>query len=77
MQVTQKKSQVFASSKMEEAFVMLQHSSYALVTSQDWQGALASAGAASSSDGVLCTPYGLNRRGRRAAFTQTHTALIN
>lgn len=52
MQVTQEKSQVFGLNKM------LKLSSYASVTSQDWQGASASAGATSSSDGVLCTPHG-------------------
>lgn len=48
MQVTQKKSQVFGLNKMEEALVMLKHSSYTSVTSQNWQGASASAGATSS-----------------------------
>lgn len=58
MQVTQKNSSVFGLSKMEEALVILKHSSYASVTSQDWQGASASTGAISSSDGILCPPSG-------------------
>lgn len=53
---------------MEEALVMLKHSSYASVTSQDWQGALARAVATNSPDGVHL--MGLNRWGRRAAFTK-------
>lgn len=74
MQVTQKKSQVFGLNKMEEALVMLKQSSYTSVTSQDWQGVSASAGATSSSDGVLCTPYGSQQVGQEGCFhTNTHT----
>lgn len=58
-----KKSQVFGLNKIEEALVMLKHTSYASVTSQDGQCGLASAGVISSSDGVLCTPYGSQQVG--------------
>lgn len=64
VQDTQKKSQVFGLNEMEEALVVLEHSSYASGTSQNWQGAWAT----SSSDSVRCT-WG---RGS-AGLTHTHT----
>lgn len=66
MQDTQKKSQVFGLNVMEEALVMLKHSSCASATSQNWQGAWAT----SSSDSILCM------WGRGAAgLSHTHTPL--
>lgn len=53
---------------MEEALVTLKHSLYTSVTSQNWQGASACAGATGSSDNELCTPHESQEVGQDCCF---------